>query len=95
MHSLNKTALHLFEHGNKDLQGRAEKWLGWLDMEKCLQAAMMADASDQAMQFTRILDTEGTDPASMANAANVFLQVVHSLFEAEPLHVCVCLDTPL
>lgn len=84
MHSLIKTALHLIEHGNRDLKGRAEKWLGWLDMEKCLQAAMMADASDQAMQFTRILDTEGTDPASMTNEANVFLQVVQSLFEAEP-----------
>ena len=83
LHSLIKTALHLIEHGNRDLKGRAEKWLGW-HMEKRLQAAMMADASDQAMQFTRILDTEGTDPASMTSAANVFLQVVQSLFEAEP-----------
>ena len=90
MHSLIKTALHLIEHGNRDLKGRAEKWLGWLDMEKCLQAAMMADASDQAMQFTRILVTEGTDPASMTNEANVFLQVVQSLFEAEPPCMFAC-----
>ena len=54
-----RTALYVAGNLTTDASDRANEWLRWLDSEKCLQLAMMADASDQAMALTRLLDSEG------------------------------------
>ena len=82
MHSTIKTAVHMAEHGTPDGKSRAKQWLQWLDTERALQAAMMSDASDQAMEFTRFLDSEDVDPARLAVAARHFLSVIRALFLA-------------
>ena len=82
MHSTIKTAVHIAEHGTPDGKSRAKQWLQWLDTEKALQAAMMSDASDQAMAFTRFLDSEDVDPARLAVEARHFLSVLRALFLA-------------
>ena len=80
MHSTIKTAVHIAGHGTPDGKSRAKQWLQWLDTEKALQAAMMSDASDQAMEFTRFLDSEGVDPARVAVEALHFLSMLRALF---------------
>ena len=54
--------------------------LRWLDSEKCLQLAMMADASDQAMALTRLLDSENVDPAILHREVYSFNATISTLF---------------
>ena len=72
------------EQGSREAAARAQSWLTWLDTEKCLQAAMLADAADHAMQFTRILDREDTDAARLSCEAHQFIETAHALFAADP-----------
>ena len=48
LHNCIRTAMTVAAHGPGDAKPRARAWLAWLDTEKCLQAAMLADATDQA-----------------------------------------------
>ena len=42
---------------------KSKAWLQWINEERCIQGAMLADASDQIMMLTRLLDDETVDPA--------------------------------
>ena len=66
-------ALHTMRARADDSSKRAKAWLSWIDPERCLLAAMMADASDQSLQFTRILDNEQMDPAILASEAHSYV----------------------
>ncbi|CAK0905614.1 unnamed protein product, partial [Prorocentrum cordatum] len=58
----------------------AKAWLKSVNTERCLMLAMMADASDQAMQLTRILDDESADPAILNREVLAFNLSITGLF---------------
>eukprot|EP00959_Pyramimonas_sp_CCMP1952_P358719 7511179-Pyramimonas_sp.AAC.2 len=81
LHACIRTALHIWLHSNNpDAKDRAKKWLLWINCERCLMAAMMADASDQAMALTRSMDTEKLDPASLNAEIHAFNLSITALF---------------
>ena len=80
LHAVMKTALHCHATRTDKSGVRAGKWLQWLSTEKCLMAAMMADASDQAMLLTRVLDNEDMDPAALNAEVNEFVTTIETLF---------------
>ena len=75
-----KTALHCHATRTDKSGVRAGSWLQWLSTEKCLMAAMMADAADQAMLLTRVLDNEDMDPAALNAEVNAFVTTIETLF---------------
>ena len=75
-----KTALHCNATRTDKSGVRAGHWLQWLSTEKCLMAAMMADASDQAMLLTRVLDDEDMDPAALNTEVGAFVTTIETLF---------------
>ena len=75
-----QTAIHML-HGNGDEARRSgEEFLAHLTDEVCVQAAMLADASDEGLLFTRVLDDEGTDPAQMQVEAEDFIRTLQCMF---------------
>ena len=58
----------------------AERWLLWLDEEKCLQFALLADAADQTMELLRFHDRENCDPSEIAHAVSLFAKSIETLF---------------
>ena len=80
IHACIKTALHIMRARTDDSSKRAKAWLTWIDSEKCLLAAMMADASDQTLMFTRILDNEQMDPAILASEVHSYMASITTLF---------------
>ncbi|CAE8641554.1 unnamed protein product [Polarella glacialis] len=80
IHACIKTALHIMRARTDDSSKRAKAWLSWINSEKCLLAAMMADASDQSLQFTRILDNEQMDPAILASEVHSYVASITTLF---------------
>ena len=81
LHALLKTALHIAQFARvPDTAMKAKNWLAWLDTEKAVAGAMLADAMDHTLAFTRFLDTESVDPATMAREIEVFLNVGRNLF---------------
>ena len=61
-------AASILSHSRKsdDAGKAASQFLQWLDDEKALQVAMLADASDQILTLTRHCDVEFPDPAEHA-----------------------------
>ena len=84
-----RTALHIYNCGTKDAKDRAKQWLLWLDTEKCLMLAMMADASDQGMALTRLLDDESVDVAILNREVRAFDVAITALFgdQRQCLHI--------
>ena len=84
-----QTAIHML-HGNGDEARRSgEEFLAYLTDEVCVQAAMLADASDEGLLFTRVLDDEGTDPAQMQVEAEDFIRTLQCMFVEKQ-----CVDLP-
>ena len=81
-------AIHML-HGRDDATKKcAEGFLTFLNEEVALQAAMLADATDEGLLFTRVLDNEGTDAAQMQILAEEFLSNLQSLFcDRQCLHL--------
>ena len=62
----------------------ASRWLGALDEEKILLAAMAADCADEALVLLRHFDCESHDLADSCLAVSTVLSRLHFLFtEAE------------
>ena len=80
LHAMIKTALTLATTRTDDAGKRAGEWLMWLDTEKCLQSAMMADAQDQNLALTRVLDDEDVDTAVLNREASFFVASIDELY---------------
>ncbi len=66
-----------------DNQGdRAMKWIEWVSAtpRRILLGAMLADASDEALQLTRFADVESMDPAKLTDHVENFLARSEALF---------------
>ena len=61
----------------------ARNFLRMINEEVCIQVAMMADAADEGLLFTRELDSEETDVAEMAFRVKMFLAKLEYLFNQE------------
>jgi hypothetical protein len=79
-HGCVKTALWCSLRAD-DTAIRAKVWLRWLDDEKCLQSAMQADASDQTLFVTRMLDNEDVDAATIRRRLSDYLCTIDSLLD--------------
>ena len=75
------TALHIVnDRKGKDEGVAATSWLSRLTEEGFLQAAMMADASDETIMLIRICDTELADTADLPFEVAGFMDRVRFLF---------------
>jgi hypothetical protein len=61
-------------------RGSANAFLTILDSESVLQLSMLADAGDETLMLTRLVDTEEADPAKFPSECQDFLQRVLALF---------------
>jgi len=68
-------AASVISHARKqdDAGKSAALFLEWLDDEKALQLAMLADASDQILTLVRKVDVDSPDPSEHANFIAAFL----------------------
>ena len=55
-------------------RGSANAFLTTLDSESVLQLSMLADAGDETLMLTRLVDTEEADPAKFPSECQNFLQ---------------------
>jgi hypothetical protein len=58
----------------------SKEFLEYIDDEAALQASMQADASDQIMIITRLVDNEDTDPAILPREISACLDALEHLF---------------
>ena len=76
------TALQIAGERRGKREGIAtELFLVWLDTERCLQAALMSDALDECMAFTRFLDDEEFDTSQLSAEVAVLISKLRFLFE--------------
>ena len=61
----------------------ARDFLRFTTEEVCIQVAMMADAADEGLLFTRELDSEETDAAEMTFRVKLFMAKLEYLFNQE------------
>lgn len=81
LHNVIRTALHLANHRPHHEYGRnAKAWLQWITTERCVLLAMMADASDECLALTRIMDNETVDPASVRREIQTWASKINALF---------------
>ena len=81
MHASIQTAMYVANRPAKDERAdNAKEWLGWVDSERCLMLAMMADVADEGMCLTRLLDNEEVDAAILNSEVNLFIRKVDALF---------------
>ena len=68
-------ASEVISHARKgdDAGKHAAKFLGWLNDEKALQLAMLADASDQILTLVRKVDVDFPDPSEHAKFVAAFI----------------------
>ena len=83
LHACIRTALQVAGRTGDTVGERTQKWLLWLDSEKCIMLAMLADASDEALALTRLLDTEAVDPASIHREIHSFDLKITALFGSQ------------
>ena len=62
---------------------RAAAWLLYINNENCLALAMLADAADEAILLTRILDNEDLDAAVVNAEVQSFYNKIYALFGPE------------
>ena len=72
------------EHMSADRSGAeregANRFLMFLNEESAMAAAMLADAADEGLLFTRILDNEDTDAAELQDIVGRFIRRLELLF---------------
>ncbi|CAK0800330.1 unnamed protein product [Prorocentrum cordatum] len=80
-HASIETAMCVANRPAKDENtDKAKAWLAWVDSERCLMLAMMADVADEGMCLTRLLDNEDVDTASLNSEAPLFIRKVEAMF---------------
>ena len=62
---------------------RSNEWLQWIDEERCIQAAMLADAADESLMLSRLMDAEAVDPAVLTRELHHYRQVIDALYGPE------------
>ena len=62
---------------------RSKEWLQWIDEERCIQAAMLADAADESLMLSRLMDAEAVDPAVLTRELHHYRQVIDALYGPE------------
>ena len=80
IHGCIRTALWCTQTRSDESAASSKEWLTWIDEEKCLQAAMMADGSDQTLVLTRLLDREDVDPAIVNGEVRAYINAIEALF---------------
>ncbi|CAK0813414.1 unnamed protein product, partial [Prorocentrum cordatum] len=70
----------------------ASTFLGWLDDEKALQLAMLADAGDELSDLLRLLDYEGFPLEDLSFNLSAFLERLNYLFVGWGGQAPACLD---
>ena len=75
-----EVALHIIVDRDGDQRKHAEAFLTFLTEEVALQAAMLADATDEGLFFTRQLDSEELDSAEVQLMAETFVARIRYLF---------------
>ena len=83
VHGNLRTALWCAQTRDDEAATNGEQWALWINNEKCLQGAMMADATDQTMIITRLLDDENMDAATLNGEVRSYLAVIETLFGSE------------
>lgn len=74
-----QVARHMLHGRQDDTRKHAEGFLSYISEEVALQAAMLADATDEGLLFTRALDNECTDSAQMQFLVEDFITTLQSL----------------
>ena len=80
IHPIIKTASWTCQTRTDDAGVRAKEWLKWVENERCVQSAMQADASDQTMALTRMLDDEQVDPSNLRRELPAYINTLEWLF---------------
>lgn len=80
LHSRIKLAAWCNTVRNDESSAISKEFLEYIDDEAALQAAMQADASDQIMIITRLVDNENTDPAILPREISACLDALELLF---------------
>ena len=81
LHASIRTAVYVSRRPAKDENtDHAKAWLEWVDSERCLTLAMMADVADEGMCLTRLLDQEDVDTASLNSEVLLFIRKIDALF---------------
>lgn len=75
-----QVALHIIVDRDGEQKKNAEAFLTFLTDEAALQTAMLADATDEGLFFTRQLDTEAVDSAEVQLMAETFVSRIRFLF---------------
>ena len=82
IHPIIKTASWTCQTRTDDAGVRSKTWLKWVDAERCVQSSMQADASDQTMALTRMLDDENVDPSTLRREIPAYINTLEWLFGA-------------
>ena len=81
LHASIQTAVYVSRRPARDENtDHAKEWLEWVDSERCLTLAMMADVADEGMCLTRLLDNEDVDAASLNSEVMLFSRKIDALF---------------
>ncbi|CAK0809178.1 unnamed protein product [Prorocentrum cordatum] len=81
MHASIETAMYVANRPAKDENtDKAKAWLAWVDSERCLMLAMMADVADEGMCLTRLLDNEDVGTACLNSEVLLFIRKVEAMF---------------
>ena len=80
LHASIRAALRLCRLRSDDSSKYARLFLEWISEEHALQAAMLADAADSSLHFTRLLDREDIDPATLSGECEMYLSSMKALF---------------
>ena len=75
-----QVALHIVAAREDGVREDAQAFLRDLTEEMALQAAMLADAADEGLYFTRQLDEEAIDSAATQQVAETFARRLQALF---------------
>ena len=75
-----RTALHLIRVRSDNVMRKAQNFLLWLNEERALQAAMLADAADTSLRLTRCMDSEELDTAALQAEVASYRNEIRALF---------------
>ena len=83
VHACIRTAIWCATTRTDESAARGKEWLLNITDEACLQGAMMADAADQTIVLTRVLDDEEADPIVCNSEVRSYLTSCEALFGPE------------
>ena len=103
LHACVRTALHLTRARSDNMMRKAKNFLLWLNDERALQAAMLADAADTSLRLTRCMDAEDLDTAALQEEVASYRNEIRALFVEGKCwttfgytkSMCECLSTPI